>query len=430
MIPEAEEREWILDELAGIAAESGWEPLVAAPILLPEPRFFPDRWTPDGFGVLRLARRYHRYFSLDELEPEVDVYRQDDEEIPGIGPITHSAHHEGAAAYFAGIEDGVCLYGVDEAQLADPIAVTAALAHEACHAFRARFELAIRDPEQVQEEECLTDLTTVYLGAGVLTANATEQFASGAMAGGVFEGHQWSVRRLGYLSPESMCFALAVVVALRELDRGERRAIAAALHPNHAKRFRKSLAWIEKEVADLRGRLGVPASRDLWPEPFDLDELTGPLDGEDALAEHEREVRAEHAEQREELARARVRTNEGHPVFRVRAGYDRAGLLMLIMGSMLIGMGGMVVGLLISPTYAFPIGIGAGVATFYGVRGAVRWLAMPSCSNPECMVRLRPGVETCPACGGVIRGTINGPDQRLAAEEAWHEKQALRAGDP
>ena len=65
----------------------------------------------------------------------------------------------------------MCLFGVDVEQLGDGLGVTATMAHEVAHAFRSRFGLALTDPERIDEEERLTDLTTIYLGAGVLTTN-------------------------------------------------------------------------------------------------------------------------------------------------------------------------------------------------------------------------------------------------------------------
>lgn len=419
MLAEAAEREWVLDELAKLAAVTGWEPLVAAPILLPEARFFPDRWTPDVRGVLRLVRRFHRYFSIDELEPHVEIYWHDRPLLPGIGIHAPSQHHEGAAAYFAGIEGGVCLYGIDEAQLDDPIAVTAALAHEACHAFRTHYGLALRDPEHVDAEERLTDLTTVYLGAGVLTANATEQYSSSGLDGGLLQGHQWRSRQLGYLAPEVMCFALAAVVALRDLGRGERKAILNALAPNHAERFRTSLVWIETEVPNLRARLGVPADRASWPEPFELDDVEETVGGVESLAEYERAgAVTDGSTERNEFE---GRWNEGQPVFRVRQGYDRGGYFGLAIVPAILG----VIGVLILPVMGGLIGIVTGAALYFGVRGLVRRFALPRCSHPACSARLPPKVDRCPSCGGIICGVIDGAHQRLAAEEAWLEAQGL-----
>jgi hypothetical protein len=164
-------------------------------------------------------------------------------------------------------------------------------------------------------------------------------------------------------------------------------------------------------------RLGVPSDRRSWPEPFEIDDFVEPLGGVEALAEYEPAGAGTNGstvgidDQR--------RWNEGQPVFRVRQGYDRGGYLGLVIGSVDVGT----IGVMILPVLGLAIGIAMGVGFFFGLRGLVRRYALPRCSNPECSVRLPPTAATCPACGGLICGVIDGPHQRLAAEEAWLERQ-------
>ncbi len=131
----------------------------------------------------------------------------------------------------------------------------------------ARFDLTYFDE---LEDELLTDLTTVYLGFGIMTANLTHAYKRRASG---------TVQTMGgYLSPVAMSFALAAQVVARGTPADDARAIAELLGSAQEACF-------------------VEAYRQLAAEPAEL----GALD-----------VGAVKA------ARWRVGVNEGQPVFRIR----------------------------------------------------------------------------------------------------------------
>lgn len=115
-------------------------------------------------------------------------------------------------------------------------------------------------------EERLTDLTTVYLGFGLLTTNGAYLYR----AGGVYEGTkaytQWSHTRGGYLGPEAMSFLLAVQVKARGLGWFARRRLAGQLETNQAAFFRWALGKLG-DANELRGALGIGTNRELPRSP-------------------------------------------------------------------------------------------------------------------------------------------------------------------
>jgi len=72
-----------------------------------------------------------------------------------------------------GSKKGRCRFGLDIEQLGDAQILIAALCHEIGHAFRTRHGLVKADWSR---EEDLTDLTTIYLGFGIFTVNASDRF--------------------------------------------------------------------------------------------------------------------------------------------------------------------------------------------------------------------------------------------------------------
>jgi hypothetical protein len=373
-LPLPEEREWILDRLGELARRTGWEPLVCAPLLLPEPRFFPDLWSPDVDGARRLARRLQRYAGLDDLGVDIELSARHGEP-PRHGVVPHSVRHDGAAAYFAGIVDGVCVFEIDVEQLRDGLGVTAALTHEVAHAFRARFGLAITDSARIDEEERLTDLTTIYLGAGVITTNG-------------------AARHRSELSPASMVYALAVVAVVRGLGRSARWELVAQLELDQAASFKRVFAQLESQCSKLRAQLGVPLDAAAWPTAWSLDELTAPIEDSEPLQSNDEDADDDDA------AADEPPWNLGRSVYRVLPGYQAGDNLLASLLASGVGV--------VAAEIDVLLGTFIGVFGFFVAPLAIRKLGAERCSDSQCKTRLPRAVMTCPNCGGTIAGAIRG----------------------
>ena len=381
-LPDADEREHLLEALAEIVEQRGFETLVRAPILLPQETFFPDPWSADASGVYRLARRLLTYAGLPDLDASVEVFSEGD--VPQDDPLVRSERHEGAAAWFAGIEDGVAIYGANVSQLGDPLGVTAAMAHETAHAFRFHHGLMVDD---LTTEEQLTDLTTVYLGFGLLTTKVTVRHSSWTLDGSPWAS-AYQRTMLGYLSPQAMAFLLAAQLRARDAS----PSIATdVLEANQAHYFKKALAWIDNTVDDLRARLGVPEPEH-WPPPPDLAELTAPLEGE--LESEEAE-----AEEPEVLA-----TAGDVPVLRLPYGRTTEGAF---------------IGLIAGAGPAFAVGnyvdpaAGLGVAVLGAVVGLVRGKKWKKWECSGCGRPVARADRRCPGCDGVFVKDLDDPADRL-----------------
>lgn len=227
-LPEGERRERLLQALARVIALRGYEAFINAPILRPSAEYFPEpvERTLRGAGVLVL--RLLRYAKLNPLPVLLTGYQNRTGHV-AEGISLHDPQLK-AAAWYAGIQEGVCHFGLELRGLRDDSALLAALAHEVTHAYRDRHSLAVRDRDA---EEKLTDLTAVYLGFGVFLANASHRVETG----GYSEGGRLSYERhsLGYLSPAEFALLLATQVVTRGNHESERRKVRGALSPNHSK---------------------------------------------------------------------------------------------------------------------------------------------------------------------------------------------------
>ena len=247
----------MFEELAYLVAEQGEGPFVGMPLRLPTGADFPDPWQGDIPSVVRLIRRLLGYTGLDELE--IDVTRFDgDRSIDHVGLDGRPQYrHHGAAAWFGGVRDGVAHFGCAERQLGEGGAsLVGVLCHEVAHAWRHVHGLARSSRD---EEELLTDLSTIYLGFGVFTVNNTYRYRTYVHedGGAVYGARETS--RAGYLSPEAMSFALAVWMRARGLgDWPRRRRVLKWLENNQRGYTRASLrALTSREAvwARLRGAI-------------------------------------------------------------------------------------------------------------------------------------------------------------------------------
>lgn len=391
-LPSEARRTWLLTRLGALLAAADWQHFVCTPLVLPRPEFFPDRFSRSAAGVLRLIRRLFRYADL-ELGAEVELF--EGQPPPSLGP-GEAHHHEGAAGVFLGVEGGVARFAADLSLLDDPGGLTATLAHEVAHAYRTHRGL-VEAPRELEEE--LTDLTTVFLGFGVLTANAALRHRSQAVDDGTLRS-RWSVQRLGYLSPQELCFVLAAQVHLRGAGR---EAVQACLETNQASYFRAALRWCEREQPELATTLGLPP-RSTWPPPDSVAKLTRALGDTDDDLEVDQTLAPPPAPARP--------SNRGRPVFRVwrRRRSDQALLAIPV------GVAGLLACIWAATIHDAWIAV-AVLATALGFRLlGRRW--RPCCSDPECQARLTRASTTCPGCEGTVSGDIEYPDQRLAAEEA------------
>lgn len=391
---EPDEREWLIERTAELIAAAPWQQYVRAPLLLPDERSFPDRWTPDLRGLRLLALRLLAYAGLEQLDVDIVVFEGERKTELDAHGLEHVTGHEGAAAWFAGIEDGVCLFGCDVDQLGDPIGVVGAMAHEVAHAFRRFHGLEVDDREL---EERLTDLTTVYLGFGVISTNAALRHRSSGVGGSMF-AHQWSRSQLGYLPAEAMSFALALWWHARGGDAAGTKQIQRALEVNQSAWFRDSLAWLRKHGGELVGSLGLPP-KERWPKPLEPGEVTlRELPEQDADEEEEDDREPEPAE---------------GVVFRLlkRRPWEHPPRMLSRVGAIAI-------------SGWFTDTIALGITTSVG---AVAWLFWDAtwtdrCSDPTCDHDLAETDTVCPGCRRPIAGVIKHRNERLAAEERLQQR--------
>lgn len=390
-LPGADEREMLLDGLSRLIEKQGHEKFVDGPVLLPSDEHFPDAVEPGPRGARTLLRRLGLYAGLGELGVRVTVYEQAEHAEFDHHGVGHGG--PGAAAWFAGIHDGRCEYGVERRELGDPEELIGTLGHEVAHAFRAHHALAVvtRDTE-----ERLTDLTAVYLGFGVFLLNSSLSFKTGGWSASG-ERLLYARKARGYLSPPHIALLLAAQAVARATTEAERRAVSRALAPNHAKLFEDACELLSDDAPALRRRLGVPPSASSARRP---EAPAPPLPPDDTDADELVVVKT-------------TKTTKASAPRAFRMRRDR-GVLYGVLGAgapVMFAATGLVEGMWL-----------VGIIAVSGLLGFVLGRGFRDDRCSACGGRLSLGDASCPDCRATLVATVSSEEERLAAEEALPEE--------
>ncbi len=391
LLPPPEARTFLLEQLAALIAARGIGHLTRAPLVQPHEGFFPDPWAGGEASVRRLVRRLLHYTGIKDIPVVVHVL---DEGTVAAGT---------GGASFEGYRKGALEFAVQSGAMRDPMVVVSALARAVSEAYRRVHRLPIGNDTQHQR---LVDVTAVYLGFGLLTANAALRHA-GSGGGWGRKGNRMRTR-LGVLDPQSVGFLLAVQLEVRGIRGRARRTVLRELSANPAGFVRAAFPVLERLDPPLAEQLDVPPV-DQWPPAPDLEALTAPF--EDAEQDEDPQQ-----EERKDEDRGVTGMNDGRPVFRVERSKALRLAKMLALPTVMLGMlaGRMNVGIEI------PMWQAGAAAVGLGALGLIIGRMLPDrrCSEPKCGTELDPEMETCPRCGGTVKGVISHPRERLAAEEA------------
>jgi len=369
-LPDAETRERLLDVLAELVAKGGAGPLLLPPVE-PGEAAFPDPWAPTRTGIAVLLRRLVWHTGLP-YTAEIE------DRLAGPPPTERKPATRVELIEIRNRTGMFVLTYVGDDDVAGTLAHEIGVLHAALH--RPDEEIPYRtaqapviaiDPELDLERG---SIATVYLGLGVLAANAARQQHT------VFErqiqGNVASVAivvEAGHVPVTSLVYLLAV----QAIVRGDKQA-PRGLVPAQRREVEAWMSALRGQADELRSRLGIAndAAAGLRPEVVPFPDVV--IDDEPA---------------RHETA-FRWHTNRGG--------------VGLIAGA-LLGAG--IAAAVASRAFA-PIALLGVTAAGHVVGRRVR---VPRCS--ACATICASDATTCRKCGAALRGDIANLSERLEAEE-------------
>jgi hypothetical protein len=370
--PDAETREHLLAVLAEFIAKGGASPLLLPPVE-PGDAAFPDRWAPTKAGLAVLLRRLAWHAGIErDIEIEDRRAGAPPTERKPTTTLELIEVRKKTAVFvlrFLGEDD---LVGT----LAHEIGVVHAVLHPPDRAppYRtAEAPVISVDPDVDLERG---SIATVFLGLGVLAANAARQGHS------VLEGQSFNplivatvgvTVEAGHVPVECLTYLLAVQAVVRDDTHAP-----PGLVPAQRREVEAWIAALRGQVRELRARLGIaddarPAARPAV-EPF----LDVALDDDP-------------------LPRA--------VAFRWRTHRGGVGLL----AGTLLGLG---FATAVASRAAIPVALLGGAIGGHVIGRRVR---VPRCS--ACATIVRGDATTCRRCGAALKGDISHLSERLEAEE-------------
>ena len=372
--PDEARRERLLAVIADLVVR-GDVGLLLLPPIKPGGAAFPESWKPTRGGVQALLRRLA--WHAGGLGQRAIVVT--DERV-GAPPTERKPQTRVEVTEVREKEIAFTMGFVGEDD------VVGTLAHEIGVAYAALYRPDEADPYRTSEQPVIAiegdrdlergSIATVYLGLGVLAANAAFQQYSVRAGVDAYQPHVYEVHRAGYAKMSDLAFLLAV----QAIVRGEKTAPAGLGGPQRD----EVTAWIDAladRAHELRERLGVPATPQIAERPKPVKFTDVDLRDEDAPA---------------------IKKN----AFRWETNRRGVGMITGLAG----GLG---LGFAVAPSemvfYGLALG-GIAVGHFFGRR--TRVIRCSACATP-----IGVGAQSCRKCGAVMRGDIARLADRLEAEE-------------
>ena len=205
----ATQQEWIEGSFDRLIELFGSERVRNAPLVLPNEQFFPRKWEQTEEWARYAFDRVCEIMEVERSRVDLEFIEDPWAHLRRNGVPLGSTHGAAGTHQQIEVEGGPdrALISLKDSLIAEPEKMVATMSHELAHVLLLGDRKIARDMDRM---EPFTDLTTVFCGFGVFTANAAF----------VFNGrlHGWQQSNLGYLSQREFAYALARFA----WERGER----------------------------------------------------------------------------------------------------------------------------------------------------------------------------------------------------------------
>jgi hypothetical protein len=206
-IPE-ERRLWLEESFSLLVSFFGKEKVTQGKILVPHYSCFPIKYDGSIESAAQTLRIVAAQMDVAFDEIELTIYREKVNDISSGDPwggriyLNSAANDKSAAGLYFGKDDGKYQIAMEQSYLAQPENMVATFAHEIAH-------IKLLGENRIEEnDEKLTDLTTVIFGLGIFNANGAFQTFQNYRSSG------W--QKLGYLKQMEWGYVLALYAYLRE----------------------------------------------------------------------------------------------------------------------------------------------------------------------------------------------------------------------
>lgn len=199
---------------------------------------FPIQWNGSDSNATDAMKIIARAMHIEFDDLKLELFEERFDQVNSDLDPVFIQHEEGeatpAGVYWDKNDEGKFEIGLERKNLEHPDVVVATLAHELCH-------VKLLGEKRIEENnEPLTDLTTIFFGFGIFTANVCFRFHKSY--------DRWGYERLGYLEQDQWSYALALFAYLRN---EENENWSQFLSPNIKKDFDIALKYMMQNKDEL-----------------------------------------------------------------------------------------------------------------------------------------------------------------------------------
>ena len=227
-------RLWLENSFLWLATQFGHETIRDKSTIIPNQQFFPIRYDGSETSLSKTAEIVARQMEINIADINLKTFKENIQEFHanlGYHLFTEidkdSKEQMAAGLYFDKNEGGKYDIFIEEANLHNPENLVAVLAHEFSHI------KILGEKRLEQNDECLTDLTTVVFGFGIFNANSSFREVKTI--------NMWGHNTLGYLTQQEWGYALALYSHFRAEENPD---WIKYLSSNIESDFKKSQAYI------------------------------------------------------------------------------------------------------------------------------------------------------------------------------------------
>lgn len=165
-------KNWIEGRLAWLCDQFGIDVFTRRAMILPQEEFFPDEYDASDESVRELLDRVCRYMDVNPEAVVLELFTEQHD----VWLINERGEYlsPGNAGLYEEQIDKTVIH-LETSQLVEPMVLVGTMAHELAH---LRLLGEKRIPDEVFDNELLTDLTAVFHGLGIFLANVPRSWQS------------------------------------------------------------------------------------------------------------------------------------------------------------------------------------------------------------------------------------------------------------
>lgn len=247
---------WLFDAYAWALDSFGTDVFFNTELVLPNDNFFPDKLEEVDDVAESLFTRVREHAGMAEWPCRLIAQEEDINPVVAPAVLLQGAPSGPAGTFSVGGRHNEVQITYNPSQLARPEALIATFAHELAHYLGHSVGKA--PPGGHDFEEYATDLLAVFMGFGIFLANSAFTFSQYTDVG----TQGWSAQRQGYLSEEQLTYALAIFVALKDIDR---ESVETYLDQSLRKVLKRSLREIGRRTEGMERLRAIRSNKIAQP---------------------------------------------------------------------------------------------------------------------------------------------------------------------